>query len=65
MSGSMAQLREINKWEHFCHSSPRWNILQAAFTLGTDISAKLLGDEEDVLSETSEQTTSCHQLNMG
>lgn len=37
----------------------------SAFTLGTDISAKLLGDEEDVLSETSEQTTSCYQLNMG
>lgn len=65
MSGNMAQFREINKWEHFCHSSPSWNILQAALTLGTDTSPKLLGDEEDVLSETSEQTTSCHPVEYG
>lgn len=65
MSGNMAQLREINKWEHCCHSRPSWNLLQAALTLGTDISPKLLGDEEDVLSETSEQTTSCHPVEYG
>lgn len=44
---------------------PAGTFYKKALTLGTDTSPKLLGDEEDVLSETSEQTTSCHPVEYG